>query len=110
MVNRTFDETSTWMIAEVIAHELKHAADFGAGTLTGNSYGECITREQRGYEVEYRYQGWLTSRFGRLPGASQIIAARLSDEDYNRYLNLYRLGTSANVDALAANDYRAICT
>jgi hypothetical protein len=109
IVNRSFAESSTWMVADVIAHELQHAADWSMGLLTGDSADECVAREQRGYQTEFRYQSWLSVRFGGLPTPLQMANANLSNEDYELYINLFRLGTSRNVDALAAADYRRIC-
>jgi hypothetical protein len=109
MVNRTFAETSTWMVADIIAHELRHAADWAAGVYTGASPADCVVREQRGYQAEHAYQAWLSGHLGGLPNPAEMLKAKLTSEDYDLYLNLYRLGTAPDVDALAASDYRRIC-
>lgn len=109
VVNRSFAESSTWMVTDVIAHELQHAADWSAGILTGDSTEDCVAREQRGYQTEYRYQTWLSGRFGGLPNPLQMANANLPAEDYDLYINLFRLGTASDVAALAADDYRRIC-
>jgi hypothetical protein len=107
-VNEKFDETSTWMLADIMAHELKHAADDRAGVRSGPTYADCIAREQAAYQVEAKYLQWVSARFGGLPGPS-MVQSRLSPEDYLLYLNLYHIATSRNVDATALDDYRKAC-
>lgn len=108
-VSRRFAETSTWMLADVLAHELKHASDDRGGLYQTLTFADCLTTEQRAYEVEARYLRWIQSRFGTLPTASQI-ATRLSLEDSELFLNLRGIATSPNPTSLATQDYRGSCS
>ncbi|HLZ30142.1 MAG TPA: hypothetical protein VKV73_22700 [Chloroflexota bacterium] len=107
-VNPDFTEASTWMVADVLAHEMKHAADDSAGLYGTASFSDCITREQRAYGVEQRFLRWLSQRFGGLPSAGQV-AARLSLSDHDLFQNLDVLAHSSDVAAQAFNDYRKHC-
>lgn len=106
--NRTFTETSTWMIADVLAHELKHASDVFQGIAIGRTSADCITREQRAYGVEARFLRWLSARMGGLPSVGDV-AVRLSLEDYHLFTNLEELAYTSNPSAAAARDYRGHC-
>jgi hypothetical protein len=108
VLNRRFSETSTWMVADVLAHELKHAADDRAGVRDQRTYADCIAREQVAYEVENRYLRWVAERFGALPTASMITSS-LSLEDQQLYRNLSEIAASPNVNLQATVDYRQAC-
>lgn len=108
-VNRQFTETSTWMVADLMAHELKHAADDRAGVRAAETYPDCIAREQVAYQVEARFLNYLAARFNGLPSPQQV-SSTLSTEDFQLYTNLRGLATSPNVDAQAQEDYRRGCT
>jgi hypothetical protein len=107
-VNKRFAEASTWMVADVLAHELKHAADDRAGVRDAQTYADCIAREQVAYEVEARYLRWIADRFGGLP-TSTMVVSKLSFEDQQLYMNLFEIATSPNVNAEAVADYRQAC-
>jgi hypothetical protein len=107
-VNDDFTETSTWMVADLLAHELRHAADRPPATTDSETFQECIATEQTAYQTEARYLHWVSETFGGLPSASQV-ADELSYEDYDLYRNLIEIATAADVDALALNDYRESC-
>ena len=107
-VSRRFTQASTWMIADVLAHEMKHASDDFQGQFRGTSYDACITREQRAYEVESRFLRWLSNRMGGLPSAREV-AARLSADDNQLYINIRGIADSPNPSALASQDYRRHC-
>lgn len=107
-ISPDFTSTSTWMLADLLAHELKHAADSRAGVLASRSYADCIAREQSAYAVEHRFLAWVAERFGGLPAADQV-RARLSRADFLLYRNLLEIARSGDVDAEALEDYRRAC-
>lgn len=96
------------MVTDVIAHELKHASDIGAGLYNTSSFADCITREQRSYAVEQRFLRWISARFGGLPTHAEV-ANSLTREDLQLYDNLYTMATSPDIAAQAFNDYRGHC-
>jgi hypothetical protein len=108
-VSARFTSTSTWMLADILAHELKHASDDRLGLYRTSTFADCITTEQRAYEVEARYVQWVESRFGRLPSAGQI-ATRLTLEDFELFLNLSSIATAPSPTSLATNHYRGSCS
>lgn len=108
VVNRAFTETPTWMVASVLAHELAHAADFGAAARTEQTYEECIAREQQAYQVEARFLSWLSEGFGRLP-SPEVARRSFRSEDYTLFMNLRNIATSEDVDAVALDAYRRSC-
>jgi hypothetical protein len=107
-VNPRFTQTSTWMVADLLAHELKHAADARAGVFMSRTYGDCIAREQSAYSVEHRFLSWLSERFGGLPPGEEV-RAQLSREDALLFRNLLDIARSSNPDAEALEDYRRAC-
>jgi hypothetical protein len=106
-VTQSFDQSPTWMVADILAHELKHVADDRLGLL-GSTYADCIAREQVAYQVEGQYLQWLAGRFGGLPDES-TVAGRYSSEDLVLYRNLIEVSSAPNVNALALNGYRKHC-
>ena len=109
-VNDRFDETSTWMVADILAHELKHAADDRAGSRLARTTEDCLAREQVAYQVESRYLKWIGERFGGMPTLNQVRGSQLSDEDKLLYYNLLHIATSRSPDATALEDYRRACS
>jgi hypothetical protein len=108
-VNNRFTETSTWLVADVLAHELKHAADHAATVFDGISFSDCVTREQRAYAVEQRFLYWIWNRFGGFPSGGDV-ALRLSLEDFELYDNLMTISYSRDIANQAFQDYRGHCS
>jgi hypothetical protein len=107
-LNERFTETSTWMVADVIAHELKHASDHAAGKFDSASYSDCITREHRAYAVEQRFLYWIWNRFGGFPSRDQVVD-HLTAEDLELYDNLMTISYSTDLGPLVAHDYLGHC-
>jgi hypothetical protein len=59
-VSQQFTEVSTWMLADVLAHELRHAADDAAGLWQANTPENCFGAEQSAYSTERRFLFWLS--------------------------------------------------
>jgi hypothetical protein len=108
-VNVAFAETSTWMVSDMLAHELRHVADQQAGIRMAATYADCIEREQGAYQTERRFLLWLAGRFGGLPSPGSV-RARLTPADFALYSNLRSIATSPDVDARALEDYRQSCS
>jgi hypothetical protein len=107
-VNREFTAAATWMVADVLAHELKHAADDAAQTNVGRDAASCIAREKAAYEVEVRYLNWMADLYRGLPGPDQVRRS-FSSRDLRLYVNLYEIGTATDVGAVVNRDYRGHC-
>ena len=107
-INRLYTETSTWMVADILAHELTHAADRHAGRFQNETYSDCITLEQRAFHAELRYLTWLNGRFG-LPDPP-AVHDRLTREDFLLYEDLFSTVTSSNLDADVDQLYKQKCS
>ena len=107
--NPQFTETSTWMVASVLAHELKHAMDDWTGERQGDAFDDCVGREQEAYKVEARFARWLFEKQGEVP-SPRDVRQTLSIDDQRLFVNLYRIAASDNPESLALEDYRGICS
>jgi hypothetical protein len=109
LVNPSFTEVSTWLLADVIAHELRHAADHATTTRMGSSYADCVAREQVAFQTEANFVRWLADRQGGLPSSEQV-SKLLSQEDFALFSDVYRTLTAENLNAQVEESYRAICS
>ena len=108
VINPRFQEASTWMVADVLAHELRHAADHRSGHRTVGTYDACIAAEQAAYQTERRFLVWIVERFEGIP-APQRVADTLSEDDHTLYSNLFSIAAAPDVDLKALEDYRQNC-
>ena len=109
LVNPNFTEVSTWLLADVLAHELRHAADHATGNRMGTGYADCVAREQAAFATERDFVRWLAERQGGLPSAEQV-SKLLSREDFALFTDVYQTLNSPNLNAQVEESYRAICT
>lgn len=109
LVNPQFTEVSTWLLADIIAHELRHASDHATDTRMGGGYADCVAREQMAFQTEARFVRWLRDRQGGLPSSDEV-SKLLSQEDFALFSDVYRTMTSDNLDAQVEEAYRAICS
>jgi hypothetical protein len=109
LVNPSFTEVSTWLLADVIAHELRHAADHASGTRMDSGYADCVAREQVAFQTEASFVRWLADRQGGLPSSEQV-SKLLSQEDFALFTDVYRTLTAENLNAQVEESYRAICS
>jgi hypothetical protein len=109
MVNPQFTEVSTWLMADVLAHELRHASDHATNTRMDSTYTDCVSREQVAFQTEARFVRWLRDRQGGLPSPDEV-SKLLSQEDFALFSDIYRTMTSDNLDAQVEEAYRPICS
>jgi hypothetical protein len=109
MVNPSFTEVSTWLLADVLAHELRHAADHATGTRMAPTYADCVAREQVAFQTEASFVRWLADRQGGLPSSDQV-SKLLSQEDFALFTDVYHTLTSDNLNAQVEESYRSICS
>jgi hypothetical protein len=103
-------DVPTWMVADLLAHELRHANDLALpeDTYWAGSAG-CFALEQRAYATEHRYMAWLAERFGALPDADAEADAELSYAADDLYANMMQIDQTDDVNALVAEDYADTC-
>jgi hypothetical protein len=109
LVNPQFTEVSTWLLADVVVHELRHASDHATDTRMAANYADCVAREQVAFQTEARFIRWLRERQGGLPGPDEV-SKLLSQEDFALYTDVYRTLNADNLDAQVEEAYRAICS
>jgi hypothetical protein len=107
-VNQGYTEVSTWMLADVLVHELRHAFDTQAGLYQGRSYAACIIREVRAFRDELRYLRWIRDRFGYLPSVT-AIQDNLSRQDQAMYADLLDSIETADLTARVQEMYQDQC-
>jgi hypothetical protein len=77
-VSSRYADSATWLVADVLAHELTHASD-AAGRRLGRTPSGCIAAEQRAFHAEQRFLTYVRERFGGLPSSRQV--SRLPSAD-----------------------------
>lgn len=103
-----FTDVATWMLADTIVHELKHASDDRHGLLD-SSFAGCIAAEQRAFAVERRYIQWISDWRSGLPSDAQV-AARLSARDVEMFRQIRFVQQAPNLDAAVARVYDTQCS
>jgi hypothetical protein len=109
LVNPGFTEVSTWLLADVLAHELRHASDHATNTRMGATYDDCIVREQVAFQTEASFVRWLADRQGGLPTSDQV-SKLLSQQDFALFQDVYHTLNSDNLNAQVEESYRSICS
>lgn len=102
-------DVPTWMLADLLAHELRHANDMGQSGNTFAGRTGCFALEERAYTTEQRYMTWLSDRFGPLPSDAAETAAELSYAADDLYANMMHLNDTEDVVALVRSDYADAC-
>jgi hypothetical protein len=109
LVNPGFTEVSTWLLADVLAHELRHASDHANNIRMGSDYGDCIAREQIAFQTEASFVRWLADRQGGLPSSDQVSKI-LSPQDFALFQDIYHTLTADDLNAQVEESYRSICS
>ena len=109
LVNPQFTEVSTWLLADVLAHELRHASDHATNTRMGNTYADCVSREQVAFQTENRFIHWLAERQGGLPSPDEV-SKLLSQEDFALYSDVTHTMSADDLNSQVEEAYRAICS
>jgi hypothetical protein len=103
-------DVPTWMVADLLAHELRHANDLAlAEDVYWTGSEGCFALEERAYASEQRYLAWLAGRFGALPSAAAEIRAELSYAADDLYANMMQIAESEDVVGLVREDYAETC-
>jgi hypothetical protein len=107
-VSPTFADVPTWMLADTIVHELKHASD-DRRRLLDSTYTGCVAAEQRAFAVERRYIQWVSDWRGGLPTEAQI-ASRLTAKDVEMFRQIRFVQQAPNLDAAVERTYQSQCS
>jgi hypothetical protein len=108
-INRTYAEAPSWMVAEMLAHELTHAADDRLGGLDDSLSETCAAAEGHAYQVQARYTQWIYDRMGGPPTQDQVELS-LRSEERRLFSAIQRIWSAPDQFALAAGDYHDLCT
>jgi hypothetical protein len=104
-------DVPTWMLADLLAHELRHANDLGVqSTQTWDGAAGCFKLEERAYATEQRYMSWLADSYGPLPSATAETNAELSYAADDLYGNMMQIDRAPDVVPLVLHDYADTCT
>jgi hypothetical protein len=103
-------DVPTWMLADLLAHELRHANDLAQGTQAWDGSTGCFALEERAYRTEQRYMAWLVSRFGPLPSETAARDAELSSAADDLYLNMMQIDRVVDVLGVVHQDYAEACS
>lgn len=108
-VSSTYRRTPMWMIADSLAHELRHAANHRAGRWQGRTYADCIENEKSAFYTEARFVRWLHERMGGFPPFDEL-RKRLSILDVELLVNIPPpTGSRAEIDAFVKELYEKQC-
>ena len=105
-----FTAVPTWMTADVIAHELSHAADDAHGVNQAPTPAACLAGETAATQTQQRFLVWLTRTLepAGLPNVA-AVSARLSAEQTELAQSLYDIGFSTDIPALVGRAYDETC-
>jgi len=108
--NSRFVMTPTWMAADVMAHELSHAADDAHGVNQQPTSADCLAGETAATQVQQRFLVWLTRTLQPqgLPSLAVVIG-KLSPEQAELATSLYEIGFSTNIPKLVSQAYDGAC-
>lgn len=109
-MNSRFTTEPTWMQADVIAHELSHAADDAHGVNGGSNSADCLAGETQAFVVQQRFLVWLTRTLEPegLPSVA-VITGRVSAAHAELARSLYEIGFSTDIPSLVRRDYDGTC-
>ncbi|MHB8577657.1 MAG: hypothetical protein ACYDCQ_20280 [Dehalococcoidia bacterium] len=104
-----YAQIPTALLADLLAHELRHAVDYANGTNRQMTARACIADEQAAVATEQRYLLWLTGRFGRLPLPGEAPGLTAQAIDRLVFLQLLGNATPSQVASRTSQAYHDIC-
>lgn len=107
-INDRYSAVSTWMLASVIGHELRHSIDPRTAADYDDTMGECFDEGLVAHQFEQQYVRWVETRFGGLPTREQMKATT-SKEDRDLFENLSTIATTDDLDGLVRPMYAKEC-
>jgi hypothetical protein len=106
-INDRYVDVSTWMLASVIGHELRHSIDPRTAADYPETSAECFDEELVAHQFEQNYVRWVATRFGGLPTSEQMKA--ISKDDLNLYKNLSEIATTDDLAGFVRPMYEKQC-
>ena len=104
-VNGRYADSATWLVADILAHELTHASDAAARRL-GFRPSDCIAAEQRAFRAELRFLTYIEGRLG-LPTTQNMSRQPMSDRAI--YSDAMRTLRTTTLDADVSKLYEKTC-
>ena len=100
----------TWLLADVLAHELEHNADVSAGRFDDHGSASCFAHEAAAFQAERAFLVWLTRTLqpDGLPSIA-AVANKLPEEQAALAEAAYERGFSPDLPKLAHRDYGETC-
>jgi hypothetical protein len=110
VIDKPLVTAPTWLLADVLAHELQHNADASAGQYEDRSSASCYAREAAAFQTERAFLVWLTRTLqpDGLPGVA-AVANKLAGEQAALAETAYERGFSPDLATLAHRDYVDNC-
>jgi len=109
-INSRFTTAPTWMLADVIAHELSHASDDANRVNSDGNSAACLAGETSATLVQQRFLVWLTRTLEPwgLPSVG-VVSAQLSAVHAELARSLYEIGFSTDIPHLVQQNYDGTC-
>ena len=109
-VNSRILTAPTWMVADVLAHELSHASDDARGVNQDGTSAACLAGETTATLVQQRFLVWLTRTLEPqgLPSVA-VVSGRLVDEQAALARDLFAIGFSTDIPNLVSRAYDGTC-
>ncbi|HLZ69114.1 MAG TPA: hypothetical protein VKV26_04310 [Dehalococcoidia bacterium] len=98
-VDAIFAGAPSWLLGDVLAHELTHAAQDSAGRRLNTSAAGCVSTELPARRAEVAYAGYLLARLGTPPAEA---AATLPQAGLELYRMVQGLLESSDLPGLVA--------
>jgi hypothetical protein len=109
-INSRVAAAPTWMLADVIGHELSHASDDAHGVNQDHTSASCLAGETAATLLQQRFLVWLTRTLEPqgLPTVG-VVSAHLSDDNAALANSMYTIGFSTNIPGLITRAYDQVC-
>jgi hypothetical protein len=108
-VRTSFRQSPNWMLADSLAHELKHASNQVRGVHQRDEYNDCISDEESAYQTEARFLSWLDAKTGGLPKPSEV-RSKYSSSDLDLYASIVLPLASGDINGFVRKEYVEQCT
>jgi hypothetical protein len=98
------------MVADVIAHELSHAADDANAVNQAPTAEACLAGETSAFLAQQRFLVWLTRTLqpAGLPNVA-VVTGQLSTDPAELARSLYDIGFSTDLPDLVGRAYDGVC-
>lgn len=109
-INPRYARAATWMLAAVLAHELRHISDAHRRLVQGHVTEQCFARETRAYETETRFIAWYTNEMVRERVPMRELQRQAPPDVRTLAELLVRISSAPDASELVRKDYAEACT